>query len=97
MKRLGPIFLILISTLCQAQITPIIDIQFSTTGPSPLDGTKVTTEGVVVASGEMNNLDAVFIQQEGKSEWAGIQLRGSSELINLKIGDIGFYYKYFCG
>lgn len=87
MKHFVPIFLMLLSPFLQAQIIPIVDIQFSTNGPSPLDGMKITTEGVVVASGEENNLDAVFIQQEGETAWAGIQLKGSIGLVGLRIGD----------
>lgn len=73
--------------LTHGQITTIHDIQYSTTGPSPLDGMTVTTEGVVTASNEWDNLGAIFIQQEGAVEWGGIQLKGSSDLYTLEVGD----------
>ncbi len=87
MKKLVLFPCICIALLTHGQITTIHDIQYSTTGPSPLDGMTVTTEGVVTASNEWDNLGAIFIQQEGAVEWGGIQLKGSSDLYTLEVGD----------
>ena len=75
MNNLKIIALLLASTaiICksEAQISATIqDIQFvdpgASSGASPLLGQEVMTTGVVTASAEPNNLDAVFIQQEGR-------------------------------
>ena len=58
MKKLVLFPCICIALLTHGQITTIHDIQYSTTGPSPLDGMTVTTEGVVTASNEWDNLGA---------------------------------------
>ncbi|MCZ2357763.1 MAG: T9SS type A sorting domain-containing protein [Bacteroidia bacterium] len=42
-------------------------------------------QGVVTAS--VNDLGYIFIQQEGKNAWAGIQLIGDTSITKLKIGD----------
>jgi hypothetical protein len=72
--------------------TTIVDVQKSgTDGVSPLANQIVTVEGVVTASAEGDNLDAVFIQQPGPTEWAGIQLTGFGLFlleVGLKIGDL---------
>lgn len=72
--------------------TTIVDIQrvdtAGNTDLSPLDGQEVTVTGVVTASAEPDNLLAIFIQQEGETEWAGIRITtGISDLTEVKVGD----------
>jgi hypothetical protein len=67
--------------------TTIVDIQKNEGSEvSPLANQMVTVEGVVTASGEADNLGAVYIQQPDQTEWAGIQLRGAG-LVDLKVND----------
>ncbi|MCI4671087.1 MAG: T9SS type A sorting domain-containing protein [Bacteroidia bacterium] len=72
--------------------TTIVEIQSvdpnGTTDASPFLNQFVSVTGVVTASAEAGNLDAIFIQQQGQTEWAGIQLRGGSGIISLKVGDL---------
>lgn len=58
------------------------------TDDSPFNFQNVTLTGVVTASAESNNLGAVFIQQEGLTEWAGIHLKSGPGLDTLKVGDV---------
>ena len=78
--------LITISTFSQ-DTTTISAVQFTTTGPSDKVGQIVAVEGIVTASAESGNLGYVYIQEEGATEWAGIQLMGHPDLANLIIGD----------
>ncbi len=50
---------------------------------SPYLGDTVTVTGIVTASSKVNDLGYVYIQQEGETEWAGIALVGSADLITL--------------
>jgi hypothetical protein len=97
MKNIRPYllasFFFLAAHLAVAQPTvTIYDIQYvdpaGGTGDSPYNGQTVMTTGVVTASAEPYNLDAVFIQQEGLTEWAGIQLKSGPGLETLVVGDI---------
>ena len=84
------LFLAIHSVVGNAQTT-IYDIQYvapgSGTDASPLLNQTVTISGIVTASVEADNLDVVFIQQPGLSEWAGIQLVYTAALADLKVGD----------
>lgn len=89
MKFFFTLFSIVFSISIQAQIVTISQIQETTdpSGVSPYVWQTVQTTGVVTASAEEGNLGFVFIQEEGATEWGGIQLTGNPDLANLKIGD----------
>lgn len=89
MKSAFTFFLLFISQIAysQPQVT-LTEIQTSATGPSPYAGQVVQTVGVVTASAEPNNLDYVFIQEQGVTEWGAIHLRWATGLADLKIGDL---------
>ena len=95
MLRISLILFILQSSiaLIQAQTTTTIhEIQMvdinGGSDASSFVGQLVTVQGVVTASGEPNNLSSVFIQEEGLTEWAGIQLKSGSGLGSVGVGDL---------
>ena len=71
-------------TLFDVQFVPSC---FADDGDSPYQNMDVTVEGVVTASAEMDNLGFVFIQEEGRLDFAGTMLTGSVSLTTLKVGD----------
>jgi DNA/RNA endonuclease YhcR with UshA esterase domain len=61
--------------------------QEETRYPTGYEGLTVTgVKGVVVSSAQDDNLGMVFIQEEGKTSWAGIMLRGGN-LTGLTVGN----------
>lgn len=71
--------------------TTIYDIQFVpnsfNSGNSGYVDMDVTVTGVVTASAEPGNLGYVFIQEENRIDWAGIQLTNNASLATLNVGD----------
>lgn len=69
----------------------IFDLQFTpySNGNSGYIGQTVTVEGIVTASAEPDNLNTVFIQQEGAAQggWRAIQVTQNTALASLKVGD----------
>lgn len=55
---------------------------------SPYIGQEVTVTGVVTASAKAYDLEAIYIQDENETEWAGIQCAGNSDLIKLFRGQV---------
>ena len=86
MKQL--ILFFLFSSQCVFGQLTIQDIQYSNNGASPFEGQGATLTGIVTASAEPGNLGFVFMQQDSVMEWGGIQLKGNSQLLDLKIGDL---------
>lgn len=67
----------------------IVDIQRTfdnNEGKSTLDGETVTVTGIVTAAAIGKDLGTVYIQQEGKTKWAGIALVQNGDLTQLKRG-----------
>lgn len=86
MMRTLLVFLFIAQSV-SGQIT-IQDIQYSNNGASPFEWQTATLTGIVTASTEEGNLGFVFMQQDSVTEWGGIQLKGSIELLDLKLGDL---------
>ena len=53
---------------------------------SGYQGKTVTVEGVATATAQDGDLGFVYIQQPGKDKWAGIQLSGGDQLVNVERG-----------
>ena len=71
--------------------TTIYDVQYVpssfNSGNSGYVDMEVTVTGVVTGSAEPGNLGYVFIQEENRIDWAGIQLTNNASLATLVIGD----------
>jgi hypothetical protein len=65
----------------------IQDLQFTpfANGNSPYRNQIVTVTGVVTAS--QNDLERIFIQQEGVTQWAGLEVTGNLALATLSLGN----------
>jgi hypothetical protein len=65
----------------------IQDLQFTpfANGNSPFRNQIVTVTGVVTAS--QNDLERIFIQQEGVNQWAGLEVTGNLALATLSLGN----------
>jgi hypothetical protein len=65
----------------------IQDLQFTpfANGISPYRNQIVTVTGVVTAS--QNDLERIFIQQEGVNQWAGLEVTGNLALATLSLGN----------
>ncbi len=68
-------------TIRDIQFTPFDD------GNSPYRGQDVTLSGIVTASAGVNGLGAVYIQQPGLTQWAGLSLVDNPDLATLARGD----------
>ena len=80
--------MLMISASCFSQQSlTISEIQTTDSGPSAYVNQMVETTGVVTASAESDNLGFVYIQEPGVTEWGGIPLVESFNLVDLKIGD----------
>lgn len=53
-------------------VTPIYDIQYSTTGDSPLDGQEVTISGIVTAEFWGSSSNRYFYVQDSTGAWSGV-------------------------
>ncbi len=59
--------------LAAGTATPIRDIQYSTTGPSPLEGQEITISGIVTAEFWGSYKNRYLFIQDSSAAWAGIQ------------------------
>ncbi len=71
----------------------IYDLQYAPFAEEPYleeasgyQGQEVTVTGVVTATAQSNGLGYIYMQQQGKKKWAGIQLTGNSKLTQAKRG-----------
>ncbi|MBN1297201.1 hypothetical protein JXA80_10505, partial [bacterium] len=69
-----------------AATVSIYDIQYSTTGSSPLNGTMVRTQGIVTAA-ETGN-DNVFIQENYAAPWSGLHIHMPTGIGSIQRGDL---------
>lgn len=91
MQKLRLIGLLLLAPLMLLAQTTIYDIQYvdpnGGTDASPLLNQSVTVSGIITATTEANNLGDYYMQQADLTEWAGIRLEFSPELLDLTVGD----------
>lgn len=64
----------------------IVDLQYvlnPSSDASPYLGQTVTVKGYITASAKAYDLEDIYLQDKDATEWAGIHLRGSADLLDL--------------
>lgn len=64
-------------------ITDIQKVLSTSNDASPYLGQEVTVKGIVTATAKSYDLENIYIQEEGATEWGGIKLTGNSALLSL--------------